>query len=89
VLGWIGDYRPDVVLTGHVHQAAFIEDGSWADRIGGTWVFNAGHQIGRVPARIELDLGDGDGTGSARWVSMMGDEHCRLDDDTAPARTVF
>jgi Icc-related predicted phosphoesterase len=87
VLAWIEEYRPEVVLAGHVHQAAFIEDGSWADRIGGTWVFNAGHQIGTVPARVELELDHG--TGSARWVSMMGDEHCRLDDLTAPARTVF
>ena len=87
MLAWIEEYRPDVVLAGHVHQAAFIEDGSWADRIGGTWVFNAGHQIGKVPARVELELGHD--TGSARWVSMMGYEHCGLDDLNAPARTVF
>jgi predicted phosphodiesterase len=85
LLGWIDRYQPDVVLAGHVHQAAFTEDGSWADRLGDTWVFNAGHQIGKVPARVELDLG----AGQARWVSIMGEESCGLDDASAPVRTVF
>jgi Icc-related predicted phosphoesterase len=85
VLGWIGEYRPDVVLTGHVHQAPSTEDGSWADRIGDTWVFNAGTQIGKVPARVEVDLGGG----TARWLSIMGVEHCALSDAGPPPRTVF
>ena len=85
VLGWIGEFGPDVVLTGHVHQAPSTEVGSWADRIGGTWVFNAGTQIGKVPARVEVDLGEG----TARWVSIMGVERCDLSDAAAPARTVF
>ena len=54
--GWIEEFQPDVVLTGHVHESPFKSDGSWMDRIGNTWVFNAGHQIGKVPAFIELDL---------------------------------
>ena len=83
--GWIDDYRPDVVLTGHVHQPPFKPDGSWADRIGATWVFNAGRQIGPVPARVELDLTDG----SARWVSLLGVEQLLLSDDAGPVRTVF
>ena len=85
VLSWIGEYRPDAVLAGHVHQAAFTEAGSWADRIGDTWVFNAGTQIGKVPARVELDLD----AGRARWVSIMGQETCQLTDAGPPARTVF
>jgi len=44
--GWIDQHRPDMVLTGHVHQPPFKPDGAWAHRIGNTWVFNAGHQIG-------------------------------------------
>ena len=85
VLGWIGEHHPDVVLTGHVHQAPSTEAGSWADRIGDTWVFNAGTQIGKVPARVEVDLA----AGTARWVSIMGEERCALSDPAAPARTVF
>jgi hypothetical protein len=85
VCTWIVEHRPDLVLTGHVHQAPFRPDGSWVDRIGDTWVFNAGSQIGRVPARIEFDLA----TGTARWVSLMGEEGLDLTADRAPARTVF
>jgi hypothetical protein len=83
--GWIAQYQPDLVLTGHVHEPPFKPDGAWADRIGDTWVFNAGRQIGPVPAHIEIDLD----TGSAVWKSMMGLEEMRLTDAERPARTVF
>ena len=70
--GWIGRYRPDLVLTGHVHQAPFVPGGGWADRIGATWVFNAGQQAGPVPARIEIDLPDGAGApATAVWTSAV------------------
>jgi hypothetical protein len=85
VRGWIDEFRPDVVLAGHVHESPFRPDGSWADRIGDTWVFNAGHQIGRVPVHIELDV-DG---GWARWASVLGAEEVGLAAPTAPDRTVF
>ena len=68
--GWIEEYRPDVVLTGHIHEAPFKPDGSWADRIGSTWVFNAGHQIRLIPAHIELDFIEN----TAKWVSLLGTE---------------
>ena len=83
--GWIDEYQPDIVLTGHVHESPFKEDGSWVDLIDGTWVLNAGRQIGRVPAHIDLDLDDG----LVRWVSLMGEESFGLDDRTAPVRTVY
>ena len=83
--GWITQFRPDMVLTGHVHEPPFKPDGSWADRIGDTWVFNAGHQIGPVPAHIEIDLD----TGAASWRSMMGSEALHLSDAEWPPRTVF
>ena len=83
--GWIAHHRPDMVLTGHVHESPFKPDGAWADRLGETWVFNAGRQIGPVPAHIEIDLGAGD----AVWKSMMGMETLRLDDTARPPRTVF
>ena len=73
------------MLTGHVHQPPFKPDGNWADRIGDTWVFNPGHQIGPVPAHIELDFE----AGTARWRSMMGEESLQFADTSAPMRTVF
>jgi Icc-related predicted phosphoesterase len=66
---WIGRYNPDLVLTGHVHQAPFTSGGGWVDRIGTTWVFNAGQQSGPVPARIEIDLPDDGAPATAVWKS--------------------
>ena len=83
--GWIAEHRPDLVLSGHVHQSPFVEDGNWADRVGGAWVLNAGNQRGPVPARIEIDLD----RAAATWYSLMGAETADLSAATAPARTVF
>jgi len=83
--GWIERHQPDMVLTGHVHQPPFRPDGAWADRIGNTWVFNSGHQIGPIPAHIEIDTA----AASATWRSLLGEEELRLGDGKAPARTVF
>jgi Icc-related predicted phosphoesterase len=52
---WIGEYAPDFVFSGHVHTAPFCPGGSWIDRLGRTWVFNAGFQIGPAPASLVLD----------------------------------
>ncbi|MEJ8847982.1 metallophosphoesterase [Variovorax rhizosphaerae] len=82
---WIERFRPDLVLTGHVHEPPFKPAGAWADRMGGTWVFNAGRQIGPVPAHIVIDLAEG----TASWRSMMGEESLALCATKAPARTVF
>lgn len=67
---WIEQHRPDIVLCGHVHQSPFAADGSWIDQIGSTFVFNAGRQIGPVPACIEIDTDER----SARWSSLAGVE---------------
>jgi Icc-related predicted phosphoesterase len=82
--GWIREHQPDIVLTGHVHEPPFKPDGSWADRIGDTWVFNAGRQIGPTPTRIEIDLA----SKSALWISLLGTEELSLTDLTPPRRTV-
>lgn len=82
--GWIAAHQPDLVLTGHVHEPPFRADGGWADRIGDTWVFNAGRQGGPVPARIEIDLD----ARTAAWISGLGCEELHLDDLAAPDRTV-
>jgi Icc-related predicted phosphoesterase len=83
--GWITRHQPDLVLTGHVHESPFKPTGSWADRIGRTWVFNAGRQMGPVPAHVAIDLD----AGSAAWRSLMGEETLQLADARAPQRTVF
>ena len=67
---WIEQYRPAIVLCGHVHESPFKADGNWIDRIGTTLVFNAGRQRGPIPTRIELDTE----TGSAAWCSLAGIE---------------
>lgn len=67
---WIGNYRPDLVIGGHIHQAPFTRNGVWFDRIGTTMVFNAGRQIGPVPTSIEFDLT----AGTATWRWMEGSE---------------
>ena len=83
--GWIARFTPDMVLTGHVHEPPFKPKGAWADRIGSTWVFNAGRQIGPVPAHIVIDTAAGD----AAWRSMMGTEELLLGAAQAPKRSVF
>ena len=52
---WIAQHRPDIVLCGHIHQAPWIDGGTWHARLGETRVFNAGTQIGKVAAHITLD----------------------------------
>ena len=85
VAGWIARYQPELVLTGHVHEPPFKPTGAWADRIGPTWVFNAGRQIGPVPAHIVIDLA----ADTASWRSMMGEEALQLGAEHAPVRSVF
>jgi hypothetical protein len=68
-----------MVISGHVHQSPFIPDGSWFDRLGATWVFNAGLQPGRPPVHIVLDIEDG----KAFWLAA-GDE--QFIDLNAPLR---
>ena len=71
------------MLTGHVHESPFKPAGSWADRIGRTWVFNAGRQIGPVPAIVDIDLAGG----TASWRSLMGSGSLSLAAERAPERT--
>ena len=72
--GWIERYQPDLVVCGHVHEAPFARNGSWADRIGSTWLFNPGRQIGETPTTIAIDTE----AMEAAWFSLEGAESVRL-----------
>ena len=48
-----GSASARIVFCGHVHQSPFVDGGSWIDRIGSTWVVNAGRQRGPIPTHIE------------------------------------
>ena len=65
---WIRCYQPDLVLSGHIHNAPFVRNGSWIDRLGKTWVFNPGKQIGPNPAYLVFDFE----SMSVEWVSLEG-----------------
>lgn len=73
---WIEQYRPNLVLTGHIHQSPFRQGGSWVDRLGSTWVFNPGRQIGPTPTHIVFDTK----AQMALWFSLAGAEVVRLDE---------
>ena len=82
--GWIRQYQPDAVLSGHIHNAPFHAEGAWVDQLGKTWVFNPGQQIGPRPAFIALDLE----TMQAEWTSMEGTETQDLREEPAMAKPV-
>ena len=69
LLEWIKYFGPDMVLSGHIHNAPFYPQGSWAERIGKTWVFNPGRQTGYFPTYIAFDFD----SMTAKWVSFEGE----------------
>jgi predicted phosphodiesterase len=71
---WIDRWQPDAVVSGHVHQAPWVEGGGWYDRRGRTWLFNAGHQIGAVPSHIVIDLDEP----RATWFGIPEEETVEL-----------
>lgn len=71
---WIEALSPDLVLSGHIHEPPFRKGGSWVDRIGRTWVFNPGRQIGPIPAHIIFDTDQQ----KAAWFSLAGAESVDL-----------
>ncbi|HSH94749.1 MAG TPA: metallophosphoesterase family protein [Roseimicrobium sp.] len=75
LVGWIQKYDPDLVLSGHIHNAPFVSKGSWIDRLNRTWVFNPGRQIGPNPTYLSIDLEQM----SVEWVSLEGQVVQRLD----------
>lgn len=77
----IDRYAPDVVCSGHVHNAPFVSDGAWADRIGTTWCFNMGQQIGPVPCHIAVHLEERE----ALWFSMEGGQRIDMNANSVTA----
>jgi len=79
---WIRTYQPDLVLSGHIHNAPFYPDGSWVDRLGKTWVFNPGKQLGPQPTYLAIDLEKM----TAAWLSAEGSDlrHLVVPPVTAP-----
>jgi len=73
---WIGEHSPDLVLCGHIHQAPWVDGGSWKDRLGSTWVFNAGKQAGAVPPHITIDTD----ARTAEWFGVFSVETIDLVD---------
>ena len=71
---WIDEYAPDLVLCGHIHQAPWVDGGSWQARLGSTWVFNAGKQRGPVPAHITIDTTER----TAEWFGVFSVESISL-----------
>lgn len=78
---WIARFQPEAVLSGHIHNAPFHAQGSWIDRLGKTWVFNPGRQIGPYPTCLVFDLENM----TASWCSTEGEEVRRLGDAPSPA----
>ena len=68
IADWVRRWRPTAVLTGHIHQAPFTDAGSWVDRLDATWLFNAGKQVGPVPAHVMIDLD----AATASWTGLTG-----------------
>ncbi len=78
---WIAEFAPTLVLSGHVHEAPFVTGGGWVDRVGNTWVFNMGRQLGEAPSHVVIDTD----AGGAAWFSTEGGERISLrDGDAAP-----
>ena len=71
---FIEQKKPDVVLSGHIHNAPFRQENGWYDRIGQTWIFNAGYQMGELPPSLVFDFSSGEVT----WSSLAGVERIRL-----------
>jgi len=74
-------FAPDFLLAGHMRCAPWLADGSWWDRRGRTFVFNAGFDpASAFPCHILLDTVRRE----AIWRHARGHERIRLDAFSAP-----
>jgi Icc-related predicted phosphoesterase len=72
---WIETYQPDVVLCGHIHQAPWVDGGSWQARLGRTLVINPGRQVGPVPPHVTIDTV----AGTVEWFGVFDTEMVPLE----------
>jgi Icc-related predicted phosphoesterase len=79
---WIDQWQPNMVFCGHIHQAPWVVGGSWVDKQGPTWVFNAGHQAGHEPPHILVDFG----AQTAMWIGSPAQEIVDLSDSDGVVR---
>jgi Icc-related predicted phosphoesterase len=65
---WIEYYRPDYVVSGHLHNNPFRSQ-EFCQRIGNTWCFNPGSRFNSdIPAHVILDTQ----THRAQWIATEG-----------------
>lgn len=67
---WIEKHQPEIVFSGHIHNAPYYPDGSWYDKIDNTLITNSGRQTGSAPATIVLEIENDQIT----WCGMEGCE---------------
>jgi Icc-related predicted phosphoesterase len=72
---WIELHRPDFVFSGHVHASPFVNGGSWVDRIGDTWLFNAGFELAPTPPHVIVNIEES----AAVWLSTADGQQAKLD----------
>jgi len=73
---WIEKHQPEIVFSGHIHNAPYYPDGSWYDTIKQTLITNSGRQTGSSPATIVLQTESDQMT----WCGMEGCETLPLRD---------
>jgi hypothetical protein len=66
-LAWVAELAPDVLLSGHVHEAPGAPGGDWFERPGRTLALDAGQVPGNRPAHFDIDLV----AGEVRWHSTV------------------
>lgn len=71
---WIERFDPRIVMSGHIHNAPFYAQGAWMHRLGNTWAFNPGRQIGESPAVLRFDFDRQE----VSWHSVEGVEQQSL-----------
>lgn len=76
LVAWMKRFKPNMILSGHIHHSPFKADGSWVDCMGETWVFNSGRQAGPFPTHTIINTD----AQMALWFSMAGAEQVRLDE---------
>lgn len=76
----VDELQPDIVVSGHAHEAPFARGGDWQGRLGRTLLLNPGQVPGSRPASITIDLD----AALATWHSSIGDASIRETTQVTP-----